>query len=106
MLLHGSAPAYQPAVCGTQSVGQLRLHREEAGATRCQQPLVAATGARVLLDTTQAAGWLPIDASRFAYTTGGGYKWLLAPRGTCFFTVQPELADRLGPAHRRLVRRC
>ncbi len=66
----------------------------------------AATGARVLLDTTQAAGWLPIDASRFAYTTGGGYKWLLAPRGTCFFTVQPELADRLGPAHRRLVRRC
>jgi selenocysteine lyase/cysteine desulfurase len=40
---------------------------------------------------------LPIDASRFAYTTGGGYKWLLAPRGTCFFTVQPELADRLVP---------
>ncbi len=57
----------------------------------------AATGARVLLDTTQAAGWLPIDASRFAYTTGGGYKWLLAPRGTCFFTVQPQLADRLVP---------
>ncbi|MDP9094663.1 MAG: aminotransferase class V-fold PLP-dependent enzyme [Actinomycetota bacterium] len=50
----------------------------------------AATGTRILLDTTQAVGWLPVDASRFAYTTGGGYKWLLAPRGTCFFTVQPE----------------
>ena len=53
----------------------------------------AATGARVLLDTTQATGWLPVDASRFAYTVGDGYKWLLAPRGTCFFTVQPDLAD-------------
>lgn len=57
----------------------------------------ARTGTRILLDTTQAVGWLPIDASRFAYTMGGGYKWLLAPRGTCFFTVQPELAAGLVP---------
>jgi selenocysteine lyase/cysteine desulfurase len=57
----------------------------------------AVTGARILLDTTQAVGWLPVDASRFAYTVGGGYKWLLAPRGTCFFTVNPELADDLIP---------
>jgi selenocysteine lyase/cysteine desulfurase len=54
-------------------------------------------GARVLLDTTQAAGWLPVDASRYAYTVGGGYKWLLAPRGTCFFTVRPEYAGDLLP---------
>lgn len=55
----------------------------------------AATGGRtrILLDTTQAVGWLPVDASRYAYTVCGGYKWLLAPRGTCFFTVQPDLAD-------------
>lgn len=57
----------------------------------------AATGTRILLDTTQAVGWLPIEARRFAYTTGGGYKWLLAPRGTAFFTVQPDLADGLVP---------
>lgn len=56
-----------------------------------------ANGARVLLDTTQAAGWLPVDASRYAYTVGGGYKWLLAPRGTCFFTVRPEFIDELVP---------
>jgi selenocysteine lyase/cysteine desulfurase len=54
-----------------------------------------ATGTRTLVDTTQAAGWLPFDASRFSYTTGGGYKWLLAPRGTAFLTVQPELVDEL-----------
>ena len=57
----------------------------------------AATGTQVLLDTTQAVGWLPIDAGRFAYTTGGGYKWLLAPRGTAFFTVAADLAEDLVP---------
>lgn len=54
-------------------------------------------GARTLVDTTQAAGWLPLDASRFSYTTGGGYKWLLAPRGTAFLTVQPDLWDSVVP---------
>jgi selenocysteine lyase/cysteine desulfurase len=57
----------------------------------------ATTDTRILLDTTQATGWLPIDASRFAYTICGGYKWLLAPRGTCFFTVQPHFGDGLIP---------
>lgn len=56
-----------------------------------------ATGTRILLDTTQAVGWLPIDASRFAYTVCGGYKWLLSPRGTAYFTIQPELMDALIP---------
>ena len=55
------------------------------------------TGAGVLLDLTQAAGWLPVDAGRFAYTVCAGYKWLLAPRGTCFFTVQPGLEGELTP---------
>jgi selenocysteine lyase/cysteine desulfurase len=57
----------------------------------------AATGTRTLIDTTQAAGWLPVDASRWTYTTGGGYKWLLAPRGTAFLTVGPEHRDALTP---------
>lgn len=57
----------------------------------------AAHGTRVLLDTTQAVGWLPVDASRFAYTTGGGYKWLLAPRGCAYLTVQAECLEELVP---------
>ena len=56
-----------------------------------------ATGARILLDTTQAVGWLPVDAGRFAYTVCGGYKWLLAPRGTCFFTMQEGRDEDLLP---------
>lgn len=57
----------------------------------------ATTGTRILLDTTQAVGWLPIDAGAYAYTVCGAYKWLLSPRGTAFFTVAPELADELVP---------
>ncbi|MDO5503808.1 MAG: aminotransferase class V-fold PLP-dependent enzyme, partial [Actinomycetia bacterium] len=51
-----------------------------------------AAGADVLLDVTQAAGWLPLNAGRIAYTVCSAYKWLLAPRGTAFLTVR---ADRL-----------
>lgn len=46
-----------------------------------------ATGARVLLDATQAAGWLPIDAAEWDVVVAGAYKWLLSPRGTAFTTV-------------------
>jgi selenocysteine lyase/cysteine desulfurase len=57
----------------------------------------AATGTRIMLDTTQAVGWLPIDAGQFAYTVSGGYKWQLTPRGTAFLTVQHDLLDDLTP---------
>lgn len=56
-------------------------------------------GARTLIDTTQAIGWLPVDASRFDFTVTSGYKWLLAPRGTAFFTVTADHLDALIPAH-------
>lgn len=79
------------AVSAVQSADG-RLADLDALTTAC-----AATGTRVLLDTTQAVGWLPVDAGRFAYTTGGGYKWLLASRGTCFFTIAPGLMDELIP---------
>ena len=53
--------------------------------------------AQMLVDLTQAAGWMPIDAGRFDITVCGGYKWLLAPRGTSFMTVTEEAAARLVP---------
>jgi selenocysteine lyase/cysteine desulfurase len=56
-----------------------------------------ATGVPILLDTTQAIGWLPVDASEYAFTVAGGYKWMLTPRGTAFFTVQPSMLDSLTP---------
>lgn len=46
-------------------------------------------GALTLVDVTQAAGWLPLTDLEADYVVGGGYKWLLGPRGTCFFAIGP-----------------
>lgn len=56
-----------------------------------------AAGARILLDVTQAAGWLPLQLDDVDYVVCGGYKFLLAPRGTAFLAVRRELRDQ-GPA--------
>ncbi|MQA02911.1 MAG: aminotransferase class V-fold PLP-dependent enzyme [Streptosporangiales bacterium] len=58
-----------------------------------------AAGALTMCDVTQAAGWLPVDASRFDITVCGGYKWLCHPRGTAFLTVRPERLDWLRPLY-------
>ena len=55
-------------------------------------------GVDVLVDVTQAVGWLPVEAGRFAYTVCAAYKWLLSPRGTAFLTVRPDRWEGLVPA--------
>jgi selenocysteine lyase/cysteine desulfurase len=54
-------------------------------------------GTLTYVDATQAAGWLPLEASRFDYLVASGYKWLMNPRGTSFFAVRPEAGERLPP---------
>lgn len=54
-------------------------------------------GAQVLVDATQACGWLPLDAARFDYLVCAAYKWLLSPRGSAFLTVRPERLEQLTP---------
>ncbi|GAB3297596.1 aminotransferase class V-fold PLP-dependent enzyme [Epidermidibacterium keratini] len=51
-------------------------------------------GTQVLVDVTQAAGWLDFDASRFDYTICSAYKWLMAPRGAAFLTMRDEHVGR------------
>ena len=53
---------------------------------------------RTLIDATQAAGWLPLQADRFDFLVAAGYKWLLSPRGTAWLTVAPERLDAIVPA--------
>ncbi|KSU55284.1 aminotransferase class V-fold PLP-dependent enzyme [Microbacterium enclense] len=54
-------------------------------------------GARTLCDLTQAAGWLPVDATLFDATVCHAYKWLCCPRGVGFLTVRPDFARSLRP---------
>jgi selenocysteine lyase/cysteine desulfurase len=56
-----------------------------------------AHGAATLIDATQAAGWLPLDATAFDMVVCGVYTWLLSPNGVALMTVSPEWLDRLVP---------
>lgn len=56
-------------------------------------------GARLLLDATQAVGWLPLDARDYDVVVVGAYKWLLSPRGTSFMAVRPDLLERIPPVY-------
>ncbi|MFJ8886461.1 aminotransferase class V-fold PLP-dependent enzyme [Streptomyces sp. NPDC102402] len=55
----------------------------------------AAHGARTMLDASQSAGWLPLDAGAYDYTVTGGYKFLMCPRGSSFLTVTEEAQTTL-----------
>jgi selenocysteine lyase/cysteine desulfurase len=57
----------------------------------------AAVGAFTVVDATQAASWLALDASRVDLLVAGGYKWLLNPRGTAFAALSPRALDELVP---------
>lgn len=54
-------------------------------------------GAMTFCDTTQAAGVLPVDASRFDVTVCHAYKWLCSPRGVAFITLSDRIAAKLTP---------
>ena len=56
-----------------------------------------AHGAAVLLDITQACGWLPLDLSAVDYVVCSAYKWLLCPRGVAFLAVRPERLSAITP---------
>ncbi len=87
-------------VDGDTGLVALSAVQSSTGAVAPLDPLVRAAGHHgvdVLVDLTQAAGWLVVDASRFAYTVCSAYKWLLSPRGTAFLTVAPDRVGALAP---------
>jgi len=56
-----------------------------------------AHGALVIVDATQACGWLPFDGSLADVVVAGAYKWLMSPRGSAFAYLAPALRERLTP---------
>ena len=57
----------------------------------------AVHGTYTFCDTTQAAGVLPIDATRFDVTVCHTYKWLCSPRGVAFMTLSERFDALLTP---------
>jgi selenocysteine lyase/cysteine desulfurase len=56
-----------------------------------------AVDALVVVDGSQAVGWLPTDASEVDAFACSAYKWLMSPRGSAFLA----LSDRCGTASGR-----
>ncbi|MBR8743253.1 aminotransferase class V-fold PLP-dependent enzyme [Nocardiopsis sp. MG754419] len=54
-------------------------------------------GTRLLVDTTQSAGWLPLDGARLDYVVCSPYKWLLGTRGSAFLAGTDEALAELRP---------
>lgn len=50
-----------------------------------------------LVDLTQAAGILPVDASRYDASVTHAYKWLCSPRGVSFATFSPAFGELVRP---------
>ena len=51
-------------------------------------------GALTVIDTSQAIGWLPVDADAADLQVCAAYKWLCSPRGTAFLVHHPSLDER------------
>ncbi|GHE88010.1 aminotransferase class V [Amycolatopsis deserti] len=56
-----------------------------------------AAGVPVVLDATQAAGWMPLDLEWADWVVAAGYKWLMSPRGCAWLAVHPRVAERTVP---------
>lgn len=87
-----------PAELGAHAAGHdvvaVSVVQSADGRVTDLEPLRAAraSGTRVVLDVTQAAGWLPLRLDWADAVVGAGYKWLLCPRGTAWMALHPGWA--------------
>ena len=56
-----------------------------------------AAGALVIIDATQAVGWLPVDARLTDACVADTYKWLMTPRGATFGYLSQQLQELVHP---------
>jgi selenocysteine lyase/cysteine desulfurase len=71
------------------------------GTVAAYEQVVAAArahGALVVVDATQACGWLPFDGGLADVVAVGAYKWLMAPRGSAFAYLSPAVRERMTPS--------
>lgn len=56
-----------------------------------------AHGARLLVDATQAASWLPLTFADADYWVCATFKWLIGARSVAFFAAGPEATESVRP---------
>jgi selenocysteine lyase/cysteine desulfurase len=79
------------AVSAVQSsTGEVAPFEELVAAAR-------AVGAYVVVDASQAVGWLPLRWAAADAVVVAGYKWLMSPRGTAYAYLAPKLRETLRP---------
>jgi selenocysteine lyase/cysteine desulfurase len=103
-LVHGAQPRAVPvdrladAVDDRTDVVAFSLVQSADGTLARYADVVAAArahGALVVVDATQACGWLPFDASLADVVVVSAYKWLMAPRGVSFAYLAPTVRERM-----------
>jgi selenocysteine lyase/cysteine desulfurase len=88
------------AVTPVTTVVAVSLVQSATGEVAPLTDLVAAAravDALVVVDGSQAVGWLPADASEVDAFACSAYKWLMSPRGSAFLALSDRLRDRLRP---------
>lgn len=88
------------AIDGRTTLVAFSLVQSATGEIAPHDEIIAAArhhGSYVVVDGTQACGWLPFDASRVDALVAHAYKWLMSPRGSSFLVLQPQLAERMRP---------
>lgn len=95
-----AAAALADAVTPGTGLVTFSLVQSATGEVARYHDVVAAArtvGAMVVLDATQACGWLPFDPTLADVVVVGAYKWLMAPRGTAFAYLSPATRERMRP---------
>lgn len=70
---------------------------QSADGTIADLESLRASGKPVLLDVSQAAGWMPLSLAWADFVVGVAYKWLMAPRGAAWLAVRPDRFEFLKP---------
>ena len=76
------------------------LVQSSTGEVAAYERIVAAAravGAMVVVDASQACGWLPFEAALADVVVVSAYKWLMCPRGAAFAYLSPRIRETVRP---------
>ncbi|MEO3867354.1 aminotransferase class V-fold PLP-dependent enzyme [Nonomuraea sp. B12E4] len=88
------------AVTGATAAVAFSLVQSATGELANLPDILAAARAHdalVVVDASQACGWLPVEVAGVDVLACAAYKWLMAPRGAAFGYLSPRVRERMRP---------